>query len=67
MAALQEYVRARLLQFSHALASRISPGVNPQTVQQASFDVLQSLPPPDYSGASLGSRDLQLVFRHDCQ
>ena len=31
------------------------------------FDTLQSLPPPDFSDAPLENRDLQLVFRHDCQ
>ena len=63
---LQEYVRARLLQFAHVLASRISPQLNPQLVQTAAFDAIQSLPPPDYGGMALESRDLQLVFRHDC-
>lgn len=54
------------MQFSPVFASRIAPGTALQQVQQAAADVLSSLPPPDYTGA-LASRDLQLVFRHDCQ
>lgn len=63
---LQDYVRERVMQFSPPFASRISPGAGLQQIQQAAHDVLQSLPPPDYTGA-LATRDLQLVFRHDCQ
>ena len=64
--ASQEYVRARLLQFSRALAGRIAPNMTPQMVHQAALDALRVVPPPDYSGAALATRDLQLVFRHDC-
>jgi len=54
------------MQFSYALGIRIAPAVSQQIIEQAVFDALQSLPPPDYSGATLSARDLQLVFRHDC-
>ena len=64
--ASQEYVRARLLQFSQALAGRIAPSMTPQMVHQAALDALRVVPAPDYSGAALATRDLQLVFRHDC-
>ncbi|KAH7619140.1 hypothetical protein Ndes2526B_g06092 [Nannochloris sp. 'desiccata'] len=63
---LEDYVHERVMQFSPVFASRIAPGTALQQVQQAAADVLSSLPPPDYTGA-LASRDLQLVFRHDCQ
>lgn len=54
------------MQFGPAFAARIGSGVGPQQLQQAAGEVLQALPPPDYTDA-LGSRELQLVFRHDCQ
>lgn len=63
---LQDYVHERVIQFSPVFASRIAPGTALEQVQKAATDVLSSLPPPDYTGA-LASRDLQLVFRHDCQ
>lgn len=63
---LQEYTRARILQFAQAFAARLNPTVAPSVVQQAALDCLQALPPPDYSGVALEHRDLQLVFRHDC-
>ena len=63
---LQEYARARILQFAQAFASRLNPTVSPTVVQQAALDCLQALPPADYSGVALEQRDLQLVFRHDC-
>jgi hypothetical protein len=63
---LEEYTRARILQFAQAFAARLNPTVAPSVVQQAALDCLQALPPPDYSGVALEHRDLQLVFRHDC-
>lgn len=60
-------MRARLVQFAPALAGRIAHTLAPQMVEQATYDVLQTLPAADYSGAALETRDLQLVFRHDCQ
>lgn len=63
---LQDYVHERIIQFSPVFASRIAPGTAPEQIQKDAADVLSSLPPPDYTGA-LASRDLQLVFRHDCQ
>lgn len=63
---LEEYVHSRLMQFCPAFASRIGSGVGPQQLQQVAVEVLQALPSPDYSDA-LASRELQLVFRHDCQ
>lgn len=64
---LEDYVRARLAQFYPAFAARIAPSIPLQTVHSAASDTLNALPAPDYSDASLSSRDLQLVFRHDCQ
>lgn len=63
----QEYVRARILQFAPALEKILNPNLPHHVVNQAAQDALQSLPPPDYSGATPGTRELQLVFRHDCQ
>ena len=60
-------MRSRLTQFGPVLAGRLAPTLSAQQVQQATADALAALPPPDYSGAALESRDLQLVFRHDCQ
>jgi hypothetical protein len=59
-------VRSRLLQFSPALASRITPGIQPELLEQAALDALRSLPAPDYAAAPIEARDLQIVFRHDC-
>ena len=61
---MQDYVRARLMQFCPPFATRISPKVTREQIQQAAVDTLNSLPPPHY-GPYNG--DLQLVFRHDCQ
>lgn len=69
----QEYVRSRIFQFTPALIQRINPGLAPEFIQQATSDTLQALPPPTYSAATATanqpppSRELQLVFRHDCQ
>jgi hypothetical protein len=63
----QEYVRARLLQFAPLLAARLAAGAAPELLRAATADALAALPPPDYSAAPLAVRDLQLVFRHDCQ
>lgn len=63
---LEEYSRARILQFAQAFSARLNPTVGPAVVQQAAVDCLASLPPADYSGVALEQRDLQLVFRHDC-
>ena len=60
-------MRARLTQFGPILAGRISHNLSAEVVQQATADALAALPPPDYSGGALEIRDLQLVFRHDCQ
>ncbi|EFN53263.1 expressed protein [Chlorella variabilis] len=63
---LEEYARARILQFAQAFAGRLNPTVAPAVLQQAALECIQALPPPDYTGMSLEQRDLQLVFRHDC-
>lgn len=62
----QEYVRARMGQFGSVLASRLNPTLSELTVQRVTAEVLNSLPPPDYSGAALETKEFQLVFRHDC-
>ncbi|KAL6767683.1 hypothetical protein ACKKBF_B36235 [Auxenochlorella protothecoides x Auxenochlorella symbiontica] len=63
---LEEYVRARMGQFGSVLASRLNPTLSELTVQRVTAEVLNSLPPPDYSGAALETKEFQLVFRHDC-
>lgn len=63
---VQEYVRARLIQFAGAFARRINPTLNPQIVQQAAAEAIASLPAPEYGRVAVENRDLQLVFRHDC-
>ena len=63
---VQEYVRARLIQFAGAFARRINPTLNQQVVQQAAAEAIASLPAAELGRVSLESRDLQLVFRHDC-
>lgn len=63
---LEEYVRARIVQFANAFSGRVSPALAPGMVQRATAETIQSLPPPEPPAASLETRDLQLVFRHDC-
>ncbi|KAK9803602.1 hypothetical protein WJX72_004040 [[Myrmecia] bisecta] len=63
---LEEYVRARLIQFAGEFARRMCPTLSLQLVQQAAADAIQSLPPVDVGRVAVESRDLQLVFRHDC-
>lgn len=53
-------------QFGSVLASRLNPTLSELTVQRVTAEVLNSLPPPDYSGAALETKEFQLVFRHDC-
>ena len=63
---LQEYVRARLIQFAGPFARKLNPKLSPQEVQQAAQEAVASLPSADNGRIALESRDLQLVFRHDC-
>ncbi|KAK9793199.1 hypothetical protein WJX73_002582 [Symbiochloris irregularis] len=63
---LEEYVRARLIQFAGAFARRVSPALGQSSVQQAAADAISSLPLPELGGVAVENRDLQLVFRHDC-
>lgn len=62
----QEYVRARLIQFAGPFAKRLSPELSQAAVQRAAADAIASLPAAEVGRISLESRDLQLVFRHDC-
>ena len=62
----QEYVRARLIQFAGPFARRMNPTLPLALIQQTAAETIAALPPPEYSGASVEHRDLQLVFRHDC-
>ena len=64
--AVQEYVRARIIQFAGAFARRVNPNLAPQIVQQAAAEAIASLPAPEYGRVAVENRDLQLVFRHDC-
>ena len=63
---LQEYVRARLIQFAGPFARRINPTLSQQIVQQAAAETIASLPAAEVGRVAIESRDLQLVFRHDC-
>ena len=70
---LQEYVRARVQQFSQALAERLLGPAElaaargpPDRVAAATEAALRALPPPDYAALPLEQRELQLFFRHDC-
>lgn len=64
---LEEYVEARILQFAVAFASRINPQLAANIVQRSAKETLASLPRPERQAPRPDSRDLQLVFRHDCQ
>ncbi|CAL5229988.1 g13422 [Coccomyxa viridis] len=63
---LEEYVRARIIQFAGAFSRRVNPNLAPQIVQQAAAEAIASLPAPEYGRVAVENRDLQLVFRHDC-
>ena len=74
---LQDYVRARLVQFAGAFAARACPQLGAADVRAAAAAAIARLPPPlllgdgrgaggGASGAGAGPRELQLVFRHDC-
>lgn len=63
---VEEYVRARLVQFAGPFARRINPALPQGLIQQAAAETIATLPPPEYGPASVEHRDLQLVFRHDC-
>eukprot|EP00208_Stichococcus_sp_RCC1054_P004620 CAMPEP_0206134604 /NCGR_PEP_ID=MMETSP1473-20131121/106_1 /ASSEMBLY_ACC=CAM_ASM_001109 /TAXON_ID=1461547 /ORGANISM="Stichococcus sp, Strain RCC1054" /LENGTH=488 /DNA_ID=CAMNT_0053526221 /DNA_START=191 /DNA_END=1654 /DNA_ORIENTATION=+ len=63
---VEEYVRARLIQFASPFARRCNPALPQALIQEAAVQAIQTLPPPEYGSSSLETRDLQLVFRHDC-
>lgn len=74
---LQDYVRARLVQFAGAFAARACPQLGAADVRAAAAAAIARLPAPllgdgrnaaagGASGAGDGPRELQLVFRHDC-
>lgn len=63
---LQEYVRARLIQFASPFARRINPAMPQTIIQQVAAEAMAALPAPEYGPAVVERRDLQLVFRHDC-
>eukprot|EP00798_Chlamydomonas_sp_ICE-L_P011523 gene11523-34235_t len=69
--ALEDYVRQRLGQFVGLYTRRIIQLVPPGTIsreglEQAAFEVVESMPVPEFAQIALESRELQLVFRHDC-
>ena len=67
---LQDYVRNRLLQFIKRFGvslGQLLPGFTPALLDRAVHDTLRVLPQPDYGQVPLERRQLQLVFRHDCQ
>lgn len=59
-------MRARIGQFTSIFASNVVPPLEEGTALQLASQVLDTLPLPDYAGASLEARRFQLVFRHDC-
>ena len=63
---VQEYVRARLIQFAGAFSRRVNPNLDQRLVQQAAAEAIASLPAPEFGRVAVENRDLQLVFRHDC-
>lgn len=63
---MQEYVRARLIQFAGAFSRRVNPNLDQRLVQQAAAEAIASLPAPELGRVAVENRDLQLVFRHDC-
>ncbi len=63
---MQEYVRARLIQFAGAFSRRVNPNLDQRLVQQAAAEAIASLPAPEFGRVAVENRDLQLVFRHDC-
>ncbi|KAL3159748.1 PSII 6.1 kDa protein [Trebouxia sp. C0009 RCD-2024] len=63
---LEEYVRARLIQFAGAFSRRVNPNLDQRLVQQAAAEAIASLPAPEFGRVAVENRDLQLVFRHDC-
>lgn len=67
----QEYVRARLLQFVghyNVRLAQLQPALGaPGLLERLLLDTVRGLPQPDYGSIPLEQRQLQLVFRHDCQ
>mmetsp|Transcript_10080 Transcript_10080/g.30159 ORF Transcript_10080/g.30159 Transcript_10080/m.30159 type:complete len:698 (+) Transcript_10080:368-2461(+) len=63
---VEEYVRARLIQFATPFARRINPSMPQALIQQVAAESMAALPAPEYGPAVVENRDLQLVFRHDC-
>lgn len=63
---LEEYVRARLIQFAGAFSRRVNPNLDQRLLQQAAAEAIASLPAPEFGRVAVENRDLQLVFRHDC-
>jgi hypothetical protein len=63
---VEDYVRARLIQFAMPFGRRVAPALPPNLLEQAAAQTIAMLPPPEYGPASVENRDLQLVFRHDC-
>ncbi|KAF8065943.1 sua1 [Scenedesmus sp. PABB004] len=69
--ALEEYVRARIVQFLGALAPRLGaacPAVSAALLEDAAAAALGALPPPDWSWSQVPveALELELVFTHDC-
>lgn len=65
----QEYVRGRLATFVDLLTQRLKnaePAVPEDVIAKAANEALQAMPAAEYGPTPLETRDLQLVFRHDC-
>ena len=69
-APLQDYVRSRIVQlintFTRILRNNV-PSLSPEAISQSLAEALSAIPPPIYDVVPLENRELQLVFRHDCQ
>ena len=59
-------MRSRLVQFAGALARIVVPTLAHQSILEATAEAIASLPAPEMASLAFESKDLQLVFRHDC-
>lgn len=63
---VEEYVRARIAQFTEPFARLCNLTLQPAAIRQAAADTIADIPLPEYDSNPAEFRDLQLVFRHDC-
>jgi hypothetical protein len=66
----QDYVRSRIAQLISTFTRSLrinAPLLTQEAITQSLAEALSAIPPPIYDVVPLESRELQLVFRHDCQ